>query len=156
MRSIPFISLLVACLASPAQADVIIGFRGKGGAFDQQAFSYHAAKRGLRPIVLDAGARARAVEMIRTSSGPYELYGYSLGAASVAAVLRAVSREKIRKPRTVTTVGAFRTTDVDFTRYGVPFANYFDASGRGQRSPGKHIPGVSHARIQRYVVDHFH
>jgi len=146
--------LLFALLPNIAQADTIIGFKGKNNAFDHQAFEKYAAKRKLTPVVLSAFDSKNAMHIIRINS-TYELYGYSLGAASVAQTMRLIEKEKLHMPRYVITVGAYRTTNVDFNKYNVKFDNYFDASGAGTKSPGKHL-GVSHSDIMRYVVDTFY
>jgi hypothetical protein len=80
----------------------------------------------------------------------YELYGYSLGASSVGQVMRRVKH----MPEHIWTVGAFHSTNVNFTPYGVKFDNFFDASGAGTKSPGIHI-GVSHGKIMQFVSDNF-
>ena len=43
-----------------------------------------------------------------------------------------------------------RKDDVDFKKYDVKFDNYFDDSGRGQKSPGVFL-SVSHSKIQKEV-----
>ena len=132
-----------------AQADVIIGFRGKNGAFDRKAFADFAAKRKLVGVILRADQLNIALKYIDKNIH-YELYGYSLGARSVFQIIKRVKH----MPNHVWTVGAYHTTNVDFRRYNVKFNNYFDVSGRGNRSPGKHI-GISHDKIMRYVSDNF-
>ncbi len=55
------------------------------------------------------------------------------------------------KPKYIITIGAYKTTDVDFTKYNIKFDNYFDYSGIGQKSPGVHIKNVSHLNMQKHV-----
>ena len=81
----------------------------------------------------------------------YELYGFSLGAASVRDALAQIQRRKLPMPGFVLTVGSWSTTDLDFKRYGLPFLNVFDHTGKGQRSPGGFIEGVAHMQMQRHV-----
>lgn len=141
--------LLFLLLSTVAHADVIIGFRGKGGAFDESAFARFADKRGKPGVVLYADQIDAALKHIEKHQR-YELYGYSLGASSVVQVMR---RTKIM-PEHIWTVGAFHSTNVNFTSYGVRFDNFFDASGTGTKSPGMHI-GVSHGKIMQFVSDNF-
>ena len=145
---------VLACtlMFGSAQAQTVIGFRGKNGAFDEQAFIQYAEKRNASGLILHADQINYAINQIKNSDS-YELYGYSLGAVSVARVLKEVERKGLTKPRYTVTVGAYYSTDVDFRKYNIKFDNYFDASGAGQRSPGKHIGGVSHSAIMRYVTD---
>ena len=143
------LALCLLLLPTVAQADVIIGFRGKDGAFDQQAFSRFADKRGKPGVILYADQIDAALSHIEKHQR-YELYGYSLGASSVVKVMRKVKH----MPEHIWTVGAFHSTNVNFTSYGVRFDNFFDASGTGTKSPGMHI-GVSHGKIMQFVSDNF-
>jgi hypothetical protein len=125
----------------------VIGFRGLNRAFDQRAFDRYADWRGSCSLVYDYTEVAEAVSFVDHIQEPYELYGYSAGAVTIGQILPRVSR----LPEYVITVGALSSVNVDFSRYGIRFDNYFDASGRQQRSPGRYIPGVAHDRIQAYV-----
>jgi hypothetical protein len=147
-----FLALFVSTTAFAA--DIIIGFKGKMGAFDQKAFEDFAAKRKLKPIVMNMESRLTLINTIKNNPN-YELYGYSLGAAHVAYVVKMAYDSNLPMPKRVTTVGAFYSTDVDFRKYNVKFDNYFDASGAGQQSPGKHIGGVNHGAMMRYVTDYY-
>lgn len=142
--------LLFLSFPALAHADVIIGFRGKNGAFDNIAFTKFAAKRGKMGLVLNADQIDAALKHIEQHRR-YELYGYSLGASSVGQVMRKTKH----MPERIWTVGAFHTTNVDFGPYGVKFDNFFDLSGAGTKSPGMHIGGVSHAKIMEFVADNF-
>lgn len=125
----------------------VIGFRGLNRAFDQPAFDRYADQRGSCSLVYDYTEIVEAVSFIDHIQEPYELYGYSAGAVTIGQVLPRVTR----LPEYVITVGALSSVNVDFSRYGIRFDNYFDDSGRQQRSPGRYIPGVAHDRIQAYV-----
>jgi len=88
-----------------------------------------------------------AVKFINSIDEKYQLYGFSKGAETISKLLK---NSSIRRPEYVLTIGAFRTTDVDFKKYDVKFDNYFDDSGRGQKSPGVFL-SVSHSKIQKEV-----
>lgn len=146
--------LVFLLLISPAYADnIMIGFVGRGGQFDHKAFKDYASKRNVRPVVMHNDSRLAVINMIMTNPN-YELYGYSKGAATVSYLLSVINQNKMPKPRHVTTVGALSSVDVDFRKYNVSFNNYFDASGRNQKSPGVHLK-VSHGQIMRYVADNY-
>ena len=125
----------------------VVGFRGLNRAFDQPAFDLYADQRGSCSLVYDYTEVAEAASFVDHIQEPYELYGYSAGAMTIGQILPRVSR----LPEYVITVGALSSANVDFSRYGIRFDNYFDDSGRGSRSPGRYIPGVAHDRIQAYV-----
>lgn len=138
--------------SSVANAQVLIGFRGARGAFDYNAFKELAAKRNLTPVVMNTDSRLAVINFIKNNPN-YELYGYSKGAAVVAYLVKTVHSSGLPRPRRITTVGAYHSTNVDFRPYGIKFENYFDSSGAGNRSPGYHIGGVSHNAIMRYVTE---
>ncbi len=125
----------------------IIGFRGLGGAFDLKAFEEYAVQRKGCTQVYNFTEFQSATEFVKSINKPYELYGYSAGAVSVGQVLK----QKVRRPEHAITIGALSTVDVDFSLYNIKFDNWFDASGRGSRSPGEHFPNVSHDRMQSYI-----
>lgn len=125
----------------------VIGFRGLNRAFDQTSFDRYADWRGSCSLVYDYTEVVEAVSFVDHIQEPYELYGYSAGAVAVGQILPRVAR----LPEYVITVGALSSVNVDFSRYGIRFDNYFDDSGRQQRSPGRYIPGVAHDRIQAYI-----
>jgi hypothetical protein len=133
--------------AESACDSYVIGFRGLNRAFDQRAFDRYADLRVSCSLVYDYAEVAEAVSFVDYIQEPYELYGYSAGAVTIGQILPQVSR----LPEYVITVGALSSVNVDFSRYGIHFDNYFDASGRSSRSPGRYIPGVAHDRIQAYV-----
>jgi hypothetical protein len=123
----------------------VIGFRGAGGAFDSQAFYNYTGNNCSK--LYNANQTTNAVNFIKTINAPYELYGFSLGAQSVKTVLKTVDI----KPEFILTIGAFHTANVNFDKYGIKYKNYFDESGKRQKSPGIHVPGVPHMKLQEYV-----
>lgn len=126
----------------------VIGFRGHNEAFDYEAFADYATNQGLCFRSFGWQDSAEAERFIQRISTPYQLYGFSRGAETVARLLR---QGRVR-PHSVITVGAYRTVDVNFDRYGIPYRNFFDQSGRGQRSPGVFLD-VEHHRAQRTVTE---
>lgn len=142
-------SLSFFALTSIAHADIIIGYRGKGGAFDVNAFKEYANKRNLQPFILNSFDTNNTITLINKHRN-YQFYGYSMGAASVSYMMKVIRRKRLPDPKRIITVGAYRTVDVNYTKYKVPFINYFDRSGRGQRSPGIYI-NVDHNKIMSYI-----
>ncbi len=135
---------------SAIAGDYIIGFRGMNEQFDRQAFIEFAQKRNLTPFVFSHNQVTSAMNLIKSKNQNYQLYGYSLGAVSVREVLVRLKRENVKMPIFVTTVGAYKTTNVDFTNFGVGFKNYFDDSGKGTSSPGVFL-SVPHREIMKHV-----
>jgi hypothetical protein len=125
----------------------VIGFRGAGGVFDQAAFDQYTEHKSACSRVYNWQESSAAIKFVQQANQPYELYGFSAGAVAVGQVLKQVTV----KPVYVITVGAYHSVDVNFDRFGIPYDNWFDASGRGSRSPGRYIPQVSHDRIQDYI-----
>lgn len=148
---IRYMLLFFVLMLSPVHAQVVIGFKGKGDAFDHKAFAEYVERRRATALVLSANQIDRAIEKIKSTDN-YELYGYSLGADSVGRVLREVQKQNLKKPRYTVTVGAYHTTDVDFRKYNIKFDNYFDSSGTAQKSPGKHYNKMRHNEIMRHVA----
>lgn len=134
-------------LSAFACQGVVVGFKGINDAFDHKAFARYAEKQGLCARAFSWHQTREAVKLIGSLSVPYQLYGYSKGAVSVSEVLQ---HSALKKPEFVITIGAYRTTDVNFDRYGVRYVNYFDSSGLGQRSAGIFLD-VSHWEIQKEV-----
>ena len=132
--------------------DFIIGFKGMNEQFDTEAFIEFAQKRKLKPYVFSANQVSSAVRLIKNKKKNYELYGYSLGAVSVRETLTILKKENVHMPTFIITVGAYKTTNVNFTDFDVNFFNFFDDSGKGSLSPGLYIP-VPHHQIMRYVTD---
>lgn len=132
-------------IASIACESYVIGFRGKDRAFDEQAFNRYVGNRCSK--LYNAEQTKKAIQFIQGIEAPYELYGFSLGAQSVATVLKNVTT----MPNFVLTIGAYYSTDVNFDRYNIKYKNYFDTSGRLQKSPGILVPNVAHMKLQEYV-----
>ena len=138
--------LIAVIFSSNVSAQVVIGFMGKNSVFDHAAFVQYALAKNLEPIVLEANQTHRALKITETVNY-YELYGYSLGAASVLQVVKSA-----KKPaRLVITIGAYRGLDLDFRKYGVAFYNFFDYSSVPTSSPGLYI-AASHWHIQQIAV----
>lgn len=146
--------LLFVASATAEPQGIIIGFRGSQEQFDQLAFEDFAKKRNLLPLTVSPYYMGRAIDIINRHSGPYELYGYSLGAQTAKQVVVYQHQAQKKMPRRVTTVGAHKKTNVDFEPYGILFINYFDASGKGNSAPGQYI-NVPHNQIMRYVTENF-
>ena len=139
---------MVSCVAS--QAADLIAFRGLGGAFDHVAFHEFAQRKHMRAVVFNSTEVGRALTHIENSTAHYELYGFSQGAVAVGQVLRKQQASGGAMPRHVITIGAHSTTDIDFAKFGVPFENYLDDSGRSSRGPGTFLK-VPHMQMQSKV-----
>jgi hypothetical protein len=149
MRWLLAIILLIFFNFSYACTGYVLGFAGLGNAFDTKAFNAYAKYNSLCKKVFTHEQEKLALEWIKKHNKPYELYGFSAGAATVGRVMRVVTKQNLNKPIRLITLGAYRTTNVDFTKYNVPFINLFDVSGRGQKSPGFFVQ-IPHMQIQRY------
>lgn len=150
------LTILLTLLSSSASShshckSYVIGFRGLDGAFDSQAFNQYARQNKSCSRVYNHEDIKSAMKFINTVKTPYILYGFSAGASSVSYIVKHVKR----KPGYVITVGAWHTTDVDFNKYDIDFDNFFDASGRNNKSPGIHVKNVPHFKMQQYVADFF-
>jgi len=142
-----YILFLIGLLfSSNVLAQVVIGFKGKNSIFDNKAFTQYAIAKNLEPVVLEANQTHKALKITETVEY-YELYGYSLGAASVLQVVRSAKKP----PRLVITIGAYRGLDLDFRKYSVAFYNFFDYSSVPTSSPGLYI-AASHWNIQQIAV----
>ncbi len=124
----------------------VIGFKGLNDRFDHKAFDSYSDKKGLCSKSFSWTDIGLARKFVINTPVPYHLYGYSKGAESIRQFLN----YDIRKPDSVITIGAYRTTDVNFDRHNVQYVNYFDISGKGQTSPGIFV-NVSHDKIQQKV-----
>jgi len=128
----------------------VIGFRGLNGAFDEQAFKSYAQRLGYCAQAYGWNQQTPALKKISKLTTPYHLYGYSKGAESVKLVLDKLWISESPMPQYIITIGAWRSVNLDFYEYAIPFSNYFDNSGRGQRSPGVFL-SVEHHRMQKEV-----
>jgi hypothetical protein len=125
----------------------LIGFKGVNNQFDARAFMEYSNNVGLCGRIYSPKEVDEAIKFITNNKLPYELYGYSMGAESVRKILE---KRPLRKPEFVITIGAYRTANVDFDKFNVPYVNYFDDSGVGQKSWGYFLK-VPHDKIQQEV-----
>lgn len=125
----------------------VIGFMGKDNVFDHRAFVEYAESSQYCHRVYPWYATLSAQKFISTLTIPYELYGYSQGAASIGIILNS---QISTKPKFIITIGAYRTADVNFDKFKILYVNYFDHSGKGQTSPGIFLD-VPHNKIQQEV-----
>lgn len=125
----------------------IIAFKGLNDNFDNEAFVEYSNFVGYCGVTFSHNQTKQAIKFINENKLPYELYGYSKGTESVRTILLT---KNLRQPRFVITMGAYKTTDVNFDKFFVPYLNYFDDSGKGQKGPGVFL-NVSHDRIQSEV-----
>lgn len=145
---IKYIICLLFCIPSVAFAckGYVIGFKGLKDAFDMTSFEKYATIKNYCSKVYSWKEHVKAIDFINKTYKPYHLYGYSKGAETVGRVLKYAKR----KPKYVITMGAYKTTDVNFDKYKVKYDNYFDDSGIGQKSPGTFLK-VPHYQIQKEV-----
>ncbi len=139
---------LLACIM-PALAfacdGYVLGFKGKDDVFDNRAFREYADHLNYCYKTY-SWHQVKVVEQdLKSITVPYRLYGFSLGAVSVSNLLKNVN---IKKPEYVITIGAYKTTNVNFDQFKVDYRNFFDRSGIGQKSPGIFLD-VSHDKIQQ-------
>ena len=125
----------------------LLGFKGKDDVFDNRAFREYATHLNYCYKTYSWHRVNDALKDLEDITVPYRLYGFSLGAVSV---LNFLKKTNVRKPEYVITVGAYKTTDVNFDKFEVNYNNFFDRSGIGQKSPGKFL-NVSHDKIQQEV-----
>lgn len=130
----------------------VVGFRGLNQAFDNNSFIEYSNNINACTKVFDWNEISESLQFIEHLQVPYQLYGFSRGAATISALMMRVTS----KPKYIITIGAWHTIDVDFTKYNVKFNNYFDKSGERQKSPGIKILHVSHENIQRYVNENYY
>lgn len=147
MKKIILLILSLPIVASACNG-YVIGFKGINDIFDESAFKDYAKQMDYCSKSYSWNKIDSAVKFIDSLNTPYQLYGYSQGAWSVAKLLK---KEHVAKPEYIITIGAYRTTDVNFDKYGIPYENYFDHSGKGQLSPGVFL-NVPHSMIQREVT----
>lgn len=131
-------SCILACTGE------VFVFKGLHGALDYRAAQLYADHNNLCLRVYDWQQYDKVIAKIEQHTMQYHLYGFSKGAESVTKVLEQVKR----KPVFVVTVGAHKTTNVDFSKFNVSFINIFDWSSRGHQSPGVFV-NVSHDKAQQ-------
>jgi len=146
---IRFLITIILLYASSVNACVgyVVAFRGQNDVFDQSALEKYANHLSYCYKVFGWYQFKDAVLFINSIDENYQLYGFSKGAETISKLLK---NSSIRKPEYILTIGAFRTTNVNFKKYNIKFDNYFDDSGRGQLSPGIFL-SVSHSKIQKEV-----
>jgi hypothetical protein len=123
----------------------VVGFKGLNDAFDTPAFAQYVNKTGYCAQAYSWNDSTAKV-FIQTLSVPYQLYGFSKGAETISKLLNT----DIKRPEYIITIGAYRTVDVNFDKYNIPYTNYFDHSGIGQRSRGIFL-NVPHMQMQQQV-----
>lgn len=128
-----------------------IGFRGQNGSFDYKSFQEYALKNTECTKVFDFDQVNQAADFINRLDVPYELYGFSAGATAIKPLLKRVKS----MPRYIITIGSWHSIDVDFTEYEINFDNFFDGSGKGNKSPGIHVENIPHGKMQEYVTNFF-
>jgi hypothetical protein len=142
------ITIILLCSGSVnACVGYVVAFRGLNDVFDHKALENYANYLGYCHKTFGWYQPTEAIKFINGIDKKYQLYGFSKGAETISKLLKDSS---VKKPEYVLTIGSFRTTDVDFKKYNIKFDNYFDDSGRGQKSPGVFL-SVSHSKIQKEV-----
>ena len=143
---IKFLLLLSLPISSLACEGYVVGFAGQNGVFDKKSFDEYANRYKYCAKSYFWQDKDKAILFIKDLTIPYQLYGFSKGAETVSKVLKEVNK----KPNFILTVGAHKTVNVDFTKYGIPFQNFFDDSGKGQKSPGVFL-NKPHIQMQAAV-----
>ena len=146
MKKIGLFLLATFFIHAHACTGYIVGFKGLEEVFDTLAFKQYTDRLGYCSKIYSWQDGKKAVKFVDQLKVPYQLYGFSKGAETVSTVLGRVKH----KPEFVITIGAYRTTNVDFTKYKVNFVNYFDESGKGQQGPGIFL-NVLHFEMQKEV-----
>ena len=121
----------------------MIGFKGKGGAFDQDAFERYAKSKGHVPVTVDSVDEAK--KLLAGHPGKFGVYGFSLGAENSN---RLLADPELKKRLTeVTTIGAFRSANLSNLE-NTNWNNYPDKSsgaiqprGEGFQLTGHHMQG---------------
>ena len=143
--------LLLLFLSTPIIASAckgyLIGFMGVKDQFDHVAFFEYSDNVGLCGRFFRHNDVQSAMKFIASNKLPYEMYGYSLGAVSVRKVLE---NKKLRRPDFIITIGAYKTTDVNFDKFEVLYLNFYDDSGFGQQTRGTFV-NVPHDLLQSEV-----
>ena len=147
MKKWILITLLSIPVSVYACTGYVVGFKGKDDIFDTQAFTEYTNYIGYCNKLYSWNQHKDAIKFINSLDVKYQLYGFSKGAVSIAMVLKQVGA---KKPEYVLTIGAYKTTDVNFDKNKIKYQNYFDNSGIGQKSPGIFL-NVSHNEIQKEV-----
>ena len=144
VKCIWFCLMFAMSLHAQACTGSLVVFRGLNDVLDQHAVQQYAKHYNLCMRVFSWQQHHEAIAVIDRGINNYHLYGFSKGAESAMKVVQYVKR----KPTLVVTVGAYKTTDVDFSKFNINFINIFDRSGLGQRSPGVFVD-VPHYKAQQ-------
>lgn len=148
MKKIVLSLLLSMPLFAHACKGHVIGFKGLNDSFNSVSFQKYANRLNYCSKSFSWHQHKEALQYIQTLNKPYRLYGFSKGAETVSYVLKKTKT----KPEYIVTIGAYKTTNVNFDDYRIRYNNFFDHSGVGQKSPGIFF-NVSHANIEKEVND---
>ena len=153
MKKFLFTLLMLWPSTSFACNGYVIGFKGIHNRFDEQAFQYYAKQRGFCGKSFSWPDTKTAIKFVQSKGLPYELYGYSQGASSVRRVLET---RALPGPRYVITIGAWRTANINFDKFNVPYKNFYDNSGinLNRKEPKNKYMNVPHTVIQRRVNEY--
>lgn len=150
------IILIIALLYSPVTfaKDYLIAFAGVNTSIDKVVINKISKTRHLELKILGWLNYQDGLDIIKTSN-KYELYGYGIGAETVGLVMKMVESQNLKRPAAIVTIGAKDYVDVDFSKYNIPFQNYFGLTGKGNVCPGIHLPDMPVYKIQRYVAEKY-
>lgn len=130
---------------------IMVGFKGKDGAFDQAAFEAHARSLGYEPRVVSSwqpeAAMKEAAQLV--GNGRYAVYGFSLGAQTA----RDFEASMKKDPDRIITVGAYKDARLEFRSKNVE--HYFDRSGVGNPAKGELVdaPHTGPGNVQQRVAE---
>jgi len=134
-----------------ADGGILLGFKGKDGAWDQGAFEKTAASMGLRPVTVSSWETNKAVaeanQIAQGHNGPIHVYGFSLGAQSAREFVKGQPEGRIGG---ATTIAPFHDTDLSPLAKLPEYNNYPDSSswsapaGKGYKVPGPHLGTQAH------------
>ena len=144
---VKFLVLAMFPMNALACSGYVVAFKGLNDAFDNSAFNEYVERIEYCSRSYSWHDKKTAVKFINSLNVPYQLYAYSKGAETVSFLLR---QGEIKKPEFILTIGAHRTANVNFEKYNIPYENYFDNSGIGQKSPGIFL-NVLHSNMQKEV-----
>jgi hypothetical protein len=123
---------------------IMIGFKGLGGAFDQDAFERYARSKDHVPVTVNSIDEAK--KLLAAHPGKFGVYGFSLGAQSANSLLADPNLKK--RVTEVTTIGPHWKANLSNLESGTSWNNYPDASsrqiephGEGFRLTGRHMQG---------------
>ncbi len=146
MKKLLLSTLLMLPFVANACVGYVVAFKGLNDSFDDTAFKTYVIRNGYCGKTFSWNNHKDAIKFINSVNVPYKMYAFSKGAETISIVLKQVEN----KPEYIITIGAYKTTNVDFTKYNITFDNFFDNSGIGQTSPGIYL-NVPHNLIQKEV-----